>query len=133
MDAIQEKHERAVGDAFINWYNERMGTSYEYYARGTDAPDLIYKCGSKQVPLEITVAYYDAGHATMLWQNARNVADAPNSWSSKGPDQKLIDSVNAALMKKAVKGYPPGSVLVAAVYPDLTDAEEFAALLPEIR
>jgi len=69
----------------------------------------------------------------MLWQNARGSSDAPDSWSTKGPDQKLIDSVSLALAKKSAKAYPPGCVLLIVVYPDLTDAEEFASLMPEIR
>ena len=105
MDTIQEKHERAVGDAFIDWYNKLKGTSYKYYARGTDPPDLIYRYGREELLLEITVAYYDAGHATMLWQNARDLTDAPDSWSSKSPDQKLIDSVNV--------GSDPGKLALA--------------------
>ncbi len=133
MDAIQEHHERAVGDVFIGWYNERMGTSYEYWARGTDVvPDLIYKYGSKEVLLEITAAYYDAGHATMLWQNARDLPGAPESWTGKSPDQKLVHSVNLALAKKSGKTYPSGCVLLVVIYPDLMDAEEFTALIPEI-
>lgn len=132
MDTIQEEHERGVGDAFLDWYNQRMGTSYKYNARGVDAPDLIYRDGAKELLLEITVAYYDAGHATMLWQNARDLPDAPDSWSTKSPDQKLIDSVRLALTKKSGKAYPPGCVLLIAIYPDLTTAEEFAALIPEI-
>ncbi len=133
MDTIQENHERAVGNAFMDWYNERMGTSYAYYARGTDAPDLIYKDGSKELLLEIAVAYYDAGHATMLWQNARDFPIAPDSWSTKSPDQKLVDSVSLAIAKKSGKAYPSGCVLLVTIYPDLTAAEEFAALMPEIR
>jgi hypothetical protein len=133
MDAIQRRHERAVGDAFVAWHNQTTGTSHEYDAHGSDVPDLIYKDGSKKLLLEITVAYYDAGHAMMLWQNARHVPGAPDSWNSKRPDQKLIDSVNLALTKKSGKAYPSGCVLVVAVYPDLTAAEEFALLMPEIR
>lgn len=133
MDTIQEKHERAVGDAFVDWYNKINGTSYKYYARGAEPPDLIYRCGTEELLLEITVAYYDAGQARMLWQNARNLPGAPDSWSSKSPDQKLMDSVNLALDKKSSKAYPPSCVFLVTVYPDLTSAEEFASLIPEIR
>lgn len=28
MDQIQERHERAVGDDFIKWYNEQNGTKF---------------------------------------------------------------------------------------------------------
>jgi hypothetical protein len=133
LGALQEKHERAVGDAFIDWYNKQMGTSFAYSAHGAEAPDLIYRDGTKELLLEITVAHYAAGHATMLWQNARDLSDAPDSWSSKGPDQKLIDSVTLALAKKSAKAYPSGCVLPVVVYPDLTDAEEFTLLIPESR
>jgi hypothetical protein len=34
MDLIQEKHERAIGDAFIDWYNAHHGTNYTYSGRG---------------------------------------------------------------------------------------------------
>jgi hypothetical protein len=128
MDALQEPHERAVGDAFIEWFNARKGASFAYSSRGSDPPDLIYRDGSKEVLLEITVAYYDDGHARMLWQNARNVGGAPDLWSSKSPDQKLVDSVTMALAKKSAKAYPSGCMLLVVVYPDLTDAEEFASL-----
>jgi hypothetical protein len=118
MDALQEPHERAVGDAFIEWFNARKGASFAYSSRGSDPPDLIYRDGSKEVLLEITVAYYDDGH----------VGGAPNLWSSKSPDQKLVDSVTMALAKKSAKAYPSGCMLLVVVYPDLTDAEEFASL-----
>jgi hypothetical protein len=133
MDALQEQHERAVGDAFVDWYKKQIGTSFVYSAHGTEKPDLVYTDGAKELPLEVTVAYYDAGHATMLWKNARDVPGAPDSWSSRRPDQKLVGSVNMAMAKKAAKDYPPGIVLVVAVNPDLTDAEEFARLLPAVR
>jgi hypothetical protein len=87
----------------------------------------------RELLIEITVGYYDAGHATMLWQNARDLPGAPDLWSTKSPDQKLVDSVSLALTKKSGKAYPSGCVLLVAVYPDLMAAEEFAALMPEIR
>ena len=132
MDAVQQKHERAVGEAFVAWYNGVSRMSYEFHVHGSDPPDLIYRNGSQELLLEITAGYYDAAHATMLWQNAREVPGAPDSWSSKGPDQKLIDHVNLAIEKKSAKAYPSGCLLVIAVYPDLASADEFAALLPEL-
>ncbi len=132
MDAIQEQHERAVGDAFVDWYNKLTGSSFEYHARGADPPDLIYREGTKELLLEITGGYYDDEHATMLWQNAREVPGAPDSWSGKSPDQKLIESINLALGKKSNKAYPSACLLVVAVYPDLVSSKEFVALLPEI-
>jgi hypothetical protein len=140
MDVIQEKHERAVGDAFMDWYNKRNGTTYAYHERGANAyherganpQDLIYRSGSQQVLLEVTVAYYDDSHATMLWQSARDVPNAPNLCSSGSPDAKLIDSINHRLAEKSLKRYPPGCILVVGVYPDLTTAEEFEELIPGV-
>jgi len=132
MDTIQEKHERAVGDAFVDWYNKTHGTSFNYYTRGADPPDLIYREGKQELSLEITGVYYDADHATMLWQDARDLPDAPGSWNSWSPDEKLIHSINLALKKKCGNAYPSGCVLVVVIYPDLCTAEEFVALLPKI-
>ena len=36
MDALQGKHERAVGDAFIDWFNNQTSTSFAYFARGAE-------------------------------------------------------------------------------------------------
>lgn len=132
MDPTQEQHERAIGDAFIEWYNKQNGTAYGYHDRGADPPDLVYRSGSQEMLLEVTVAYYDADHATMLWQSARGAPDAADSWSSRSPDRKLIDSINLVLAKKSKRAYPPGCVLVLVLYPDLTSAEEFAELMGQI-
>jgi hypothetical protein len=68
----------------------------------------------------------------MLWQNARDLPSAPDSWKGKEPDQKLVDSINLALARKSAKAYPAGCALLVVIYPDLMDAEEFASLLPEL-
>jgi hypothetical protein len=133
MDATQERHERAVGDEFVRWYNEGNATAYAFDRRGADPPDLVYRDGAQELKLEITGAYYDAPYATMLWKNARGRPDAADSWSGASPDGKLVDSINAALAKKCGKRtYPGGCALVVALYPDLTSVDEFADLLREI-
>ncbi|MFQ5804333.1 MAG: hypothetical protein ACE5JQ_15700 [Candidatus Methylomirabilales bacterium] len=133
MDSIQEQHERAVGDAFIEWYNNWNGTKFRYHGRGADPPDLVYRSESEETFLEITVAYYDANNAAMLWQNARRVQGAANIWIGKNPDQKIIEHVNAVLTEKCGKQYPPKCVLVVGVYPDVTAAEELDALIGQIK
>ena len=133
MDEIQLKHERAIGDAFGDWYNDLNGTGHQYSGRGGDPPDLIYKHGSDELMLEITVAYYDAAHAKMLWKNARSLPDAPGSWSTWSPDGKLADSISLMLAKKSAKHLPPGCVLVVALYPDLISAKEFSKIVPVIK
>lgn len=132
-DSTKDKHERAVADRFIDWYNSRHGTAYRFYARGAEPPDFVYCDGGREMLLEVTAAYYDANNATMLWRNARGVTEASQSWMSKDPDQKLVDSVNLILEKKCAKPYPQGYLLLVAVYPDITSAEEFEHLLQEIQ
>jgi hypothetical protein len=128
VDATQDEHERAVADRFIEWYNSRHDTAHEFYSRGAGPPDFVYRDGSCEMLIEVTAAYYDATNATMLWQNARGVPGAAQSWMSKEPDRKLIDSINATLQKKCGKPYPEGCVLLVALYPDITSAEEFEHL-----
>lgn len=133
MERTQEQHERAVGDAFIEWYNKQRGTALRYHGRGAEPPDLVYRSGSHEMLLEITAAYYDAANATMLWQNARRVPGATDMWMSKNPDRKLIDSINTGLTKKCNKPYPATCVLVVNIYPDMTSAEELDALIHQIQ
>src|SRR5262245_5335613 len=133
MDLVQEQHERAVGDAFIDWYNAQNGTNYVYGGRGSDPPDLIYQAGTNQLFIEIAGSYYDEDNARMLWQHARNVPGAPGMWRGVRPDAQLIKAANAILAKKASKPYPPGCILVVNLYPDITSAEEFEAILADIK
>jgi hypothetical protein len=133
MDSIQERHQRAVGDAFIEWYNKQNGTGFTYHGRGAEPPDLIYCFGSQEMPLEITAAYYDAEYATMLWQNARAVPGSADLWVSKDPDQKLFDRINFRLAKKCDKRYPTRYVLVVGLYPNLTTSEELEAMIAQVK
>lgn len=132
-DTTQEQHERAVGDAFIEWYNRQQGTELRYHGRGADPPDLVYRSGDDELLLEITGAYYDTDYATMLWQNARRVPGASNMWIGKSPDQKLVYSVNAALSKKCNKRYPANCVLLVNLEQATTSAEEVEALIAQIK
>jgi hypothetical protein len=136
MDATQEQQERGVGNNFIGWYNGRYGTAFAYYDRydrGVDRPDLIYRDGSKELLLEITASYYGPEHAKMLWQNARNVAGAPNIVIIKSPDQQLIDFINIGLAKKCEKTYPLNCILVFQIYPDLISMGELDVLINQIQ
>jgi len=133
MDPTQEQYERAVGDAFIEWYNAQYRTEFKYYGRGADPPDLVYRSGNRKLLLEITGAYYDTDYATMLWQNARSVPGAPDIWISKNPDQKVVGSINAALAKKCDKHYPVDCVLVVNLEQATTPAEEIEALIAQIK
>lgn len=133
MDAMQEQHERGVGDDFIRWYNAQYGTAFAYYDRGGQRLDLIYRDGSKEMLLEITASYYGPDHAKMLWQDVRKVPGAPNMVIIKEPDQQLINYINVGLVKKCQKTYPLNCILVFQIYPDLISAEELNALIDQIQ
>jgi hypothetical protein len=133
MDETQEGHERAEADRFICWYNACHKVGYRFYARGNEPPDFIYRHDSREMLLEVTAVYYDADNAKMLWQNARALPEAAKIWTSKWPDRKMVDSLNVVLENKCKKRYPVGCLLLAVLYPDVTSAEEFEHLLPEIQ
>lgn len=133
MDKIQERHERAVGQEFIRWYNAQNGTAYAYHARGGDPPDLVYRSCNQEMLLEITTAYYDDEHAKMTGQSVRRLPDRPESpFEALGADQKLIAFINLILAKKCKKTYPPGCLLVVSIYPDMTAPVDFLSLMPGI-
>lgn len=133
MDQVQMDHERAVGDAFVDWYNRQNATRFAFHSRGADPPDLVYRWDGEDLLLEITAAYYDRANATMLWQQARRVPGALDIWSSKEPDSKLVDSINLALEKKSNRRYSDKCVLLVSIYADLTDAEEVETLLSQVK
>lgn len=91
MDAIQEKHERAVGDTFIGWYNAQNGTTFVYQGRPGEAPDLTFVDGEQELLLEIADSYYDKRDAEVKWQNARDVPGAPKAWYGANMDAALAD------------------------------------------
>jgi hypothetical protein len=124
VDSIQERHERAVGDALIGWLNRREGRSLSFMRRGDDAPDLIYREGFDDLGLEIVGAYYDQDDATLLWQNARNVPNAPTEWSGVNFDSALLRSIEMRVREKCRKAYGANCALLVAVQPGLTTAPE---------
>jgi hypothetical protein len=129
---VKEQNERAVADAFINWYNELNNTEFKYYKRG-EAPDFVYRFENRMMPLEVTTGYYDEDNAKMLWENARGRPSAPKIWIGKEPDQSLINHINIGLTNKCAKKYPADCTLVMNIYPDITTTEELEALINQIR
>jgi hypothetical protein len=127
MDVTQEQHERAIADAFIDWYNQQNNTIFRFHKRG-ETPDFVYIFGNQTMLLEVTGSYYDEEYAEMLWQNARHRPNAPQMWKGKEPDQNLINHANINLTKKCAKKYPSGCVLLINIYPEITTAEEFEYL-----
>ena len=56
MDSVQEQLERAVGDAFVTWYNKQHGTEFRFSARGAEPPDLVYRFGDDELAVEVSGA-----------------------------------------------------------------------------
>ncbi|MEE9160085.1 MAG: hypothetical protein V3U60_17080 [Gammaproteobacteria bacterium] len=132
MDDQQAQFERTVGDAFIEWYNNSIGVSFEFSARPENAPDLHYEDGANQLVLEITGAYYDSLDATLRWQNLRKVANAPTGWGGKDMDESLLDDISTRIRKKCRNRYGADCILVIYVHPAMTLKEEVDELLRRI-
>ena len=131
-ESIRDLHERGVGDAFISWFNAQHGTSYSFAQRGGDPPDVLYRDGSKTLPLEITTAYYDAADARARWKIARHDPDAPTGWSGFDANTKLIENIRSIIVDKCLGQHDPGTLLVISIYPAVTTAEEVDTLLEGI-
>ena len=123
MDAFQEKFERAVGDAFVAWYNESTGRSYTYACRPAEAPDLEYTNGTDILRLEITSAYYDKFEAQFWWQNLRKHPNAPGGWGGQDMDEALIQDVSRRIAEKSRKAYGDHCSLIVYVHPAMTTKE----------
>src|SRR5438552_464567 len=111
IDKVKEQHERAVADKFIDWYNTKYGTHFQYARRPDPAPDFIYCDGPHEMDLEIVDAYYDQRDAVLLWKTARNVPGAPTSWTGKEPDEALLDGINDAIAHKCLRDYGASCLL----------------------
>lgn len=132
MDNVQLQHEKAVGDKFIEWLNARDGSNFSFSSRAGEAPDFVYKDGAKLLRVEIVGAYYDDAHAKLLWGIARDVPNAPNSWSGKNFDEALLQDIERQIHKKCGLSYGPDCLLIVTVRPPVTISEEVEELLPLI-
>jgi hypothetical protein len=132
-DATQAQYERAVADAFIDWFNRHHGSAYTYHERRAPRPDFVFRMGPAEMLVEVTGAYYDQKYAAMLWQAARGVAGAPDLWQGKEPDATLSDHIEHMIKKKSGIPYPCGTALVVWLgEPALTSAAEFEELVSQI-
>ena len=132
MDEIQEQNERAIGEVFIDWYNQQNGTRFVYHGRPWEAPDLTYRDGERQLHFEITQAYYDERDAEFKWRGARGDPNAPTRWSGVNATEKLFSSINGLLSEKCSADYGPGCALIIYVSPPVTLAEDVERELESI-
>jgi len=122
MDEIQERHERAVGQDFINWYNREHRTAFVFLGRAGEAPDLVFRDGDHELKAEVATAYYNFLDAKIRWMHARNAPDAPTIWMGTDLEASLVKSINGELADKCAKAYGVGCVLLISVMPNLTTA-----------
>ena len=94
MDPLQEQHERWVGDQVIERYNTDYCTSFQFYRRPGEAPDLEYRDGSRLLGVEVATAYYDIEDAKFNWLEARKRPDAPREWCGENFDENLAENIN---------------------------------------
>lgn len=87
---LKQKIERGIGDHFIQWYNKKMGSKFEFDRLGADPPDLLYRDREEVLPVEITTEYYDDKDAIFQWKSMRNNMDAPKKWCGIDFDRGLI-------------------------------------------
>lgn len=133
MDEIQERFERTVGDAFIQWYNRTTGAQFSFLRRPKEAPDLMYSDGSNALQIEIGGAYPGKEEAAFWWQNLRKAPNAPQQVAGKDMDEHLIADINRRVEEKCGKSYGAGCLLVVYVHPAMTTAEEVDEYLDQIK
>jgi len=133
MDETQERFERTVGDAFVQWYNQITGAHFSFSARPKEAPDLIYSDGPSALLIEIGGAYPGKEEAAFWWQNLRKVQNAPQQVSGKDMDESLIADINRRIEEKCGKSYGSECLLVVYVHPAMTTAEEVQERLDQIK
>jgi len=132
MDVIQEQHEQAVGDQFIDWFNHSNGTAYQYLGRAGEAPDLIYADNDIDLCLEITDAYYDSADVELRWKIARGVPSAPDHWSGVNFNDALVSHITSQVAKKALNSYGESCILVVNVRPAITSASDIKRRLEKM-
>ena len=133
MDNTQRQHEREVGDALIAVLNQKQGNQYIFDRRGDRGPDLIYRDGNLEIGIEIGSCYYDSNDAMFQWQNARNLPDAPRSYSSVDFSSNLVTNINDTLKDKCAKDYGPNCLLCVHIRAGLTTYKKMNYLLPSVK
>lgn len=127
MSDLKKQHERAVGDALVEWLNSSTGTDYAF-ARAGEAPDLVFSSSKGELGIEVTTAYYDGAHAKSMWDLARGIADM-TEWSGKDFDEGLASEVVRLVDEKCTGQYGANCLLLIDVQAPLTTADELQAEL----
>jgi hypothetical protein len=117
----------------VEHYNTEHGTSFQFYGRAGEAPDLEYREGNRCLRVEVVTAYYHAEDAKFHWLPVREPPGALHKLSGGDFDKSLVENINSALDAKCRKSYGPNCVLAVCVLPDLTRAWEMESRLKDIR
>jgi hypothetical protein len=119
-NSLKERVEKAAGDIFVDWCNDRFGTHYAFSEHlPPPEPDALYVDGDRRLYVEATEVTYDQDAARFEGMNRAGRSDAPNAWSSLKPggqivaiDTAFVDSVNYRLQSKCEKHYSHRGALV---------------------
>jgi hypothetical protein len=125
----KEKYERAIGDQFIEWLNTETRSEYRFIGRPDLAPDLHYSSNAIDLFIEVTAGYYDDKHAIFIWRDVPNPKAAPCNWTGVNPNKSLAAAISNRIVEKSVKRYGKNTILLIAVPPGVTSAEDLALLL----
>src|SRR5437870_1031974 len=110
-EEIKREHERAVADQLLKALE--IDASFDKHGDPDKRePDLIYKIGGKTIGIEVTTAYYqqdDAKDSAEIATGEKSLRPDEIRPRSRGifgsPDQKICDSVQAAIHSKCGKTY----------------------------
>ena len=129
MNEMNEQHERANGDKFIEWFNVNYSTCLSYQGRADVAPDLVYSSGDEKLLIEVTTAYYDRPHAEFLWDGAKSEKEQNEPWIGVNPDKNLASAIMDRISDKSLKDYGQGCILIIVIPPGVTSHEDLSRLL----
>lgn len=103
-ETLKKRHERAVGNKFIELYNKREKTNYIFKEQG-EAPDLLYedRSSGQKLGVEIVTAYGDENDAKGAWEIARGKRKDYDSGLIIEPELRSLFSVEECIRKKFVK------------------------------
>ncbi len=124
-DDLKGQVELATARNFIGWYNKQAGRSLVIEKQ--EAPDFICRDEIGTIGLEVTICFYDQGHAAMVSNWARgNRERASLSLKKWEPEYALVASINRRLVEKAYKRYGGNCFLIIRVASSpLTNPSEF--------
>ena len=117
MDEFQDRHQSAVGQCFVDWYNSRHRTKYQLLRRDGEDGDLLFGDGEREFKGEIASLYTERLDDSIRWMHARNRPDA-RRFSTPGEfEQALVGSINDEFVERCLRERVSGRVLLISIHP----------------